>query len=88
MIKNKPKVSTLAIIRELKQETTIRLWKIRKEYLEKYYWEKPHYEVMNISHLLSKMSAKKQPKISYATRLKLTFTPTGLKTQWFYALSY
>ncbi len=33
VIKSEPKVSVLAIVRRLKQESTIRLWKTQKEYL-------------------------------------------------------
>jgi putative transposase len=39
LVKSKPKVSTLAIIRKLKRETTIRLWKTQKVYLKKYNWK-------------------------------------------------
>jgi len=35
LVKSKPKVCTLAIIRKLKQDTTIKLWKTQKEYLKK-----------------------------------------------------
>ena len=35
--KSETKVSTLAIILKLERETTIRLWKIQKKYLKKYY---------------------------------------------------
>ena len=38
MIKSEPKVSVLSIVRKLKQESTNRIWKTQKEYLEKYYW--------------------------------------------------
>lgn len=38
LIKSEPKISVLAIVRRLKQESTIRLWKTQKEYLRKYYW--------------------------------------------------
>jgi putative transposase len=38
LIKSELKVSVLAIVRRLKQESTIRLWKTQKEYLRKYYW--------------------------------------------------
>ena len=38
LIKSEPKVSVLAIVRRLKQESTIRIWKTQKEYLRKYYW--------------------------------------------------
>ena len=38
LIKSEPKVSVLAIVRRLKQESTIRLWKTQPEYLRKYYW--------------------------------------------------
>ena len=38
LIKSEPKVSVLAIVRRLKQESTIRLWRTQKEYLKKYYW--------------------------------------------------
>ena len=38
LIKSKPKVSVLSIVRKLKQESTNRIWKTQKDYLEKYYW--------------------------------------------------
>lgn len=38
LIKSEPKVSVLSIVRKLKQESTNRIWKTQKEYLEKYYW--------------------------------------------------
>jgi putative transposase len=38
LIKSEPKVSVLAIVRRLKQESTIRLWKTQNEYLRKFYW--------------------------------------------------
>jgi putative transposase len=38
LIKSEPKISVLAIVRRLKQESTIRLWKTQPEYLRKYYW--------------------------------------------------
>jgi putative transposase len=38
LIKSKPKISVLAMVRRLKQESTIRLWKTQQEYLRKYYW--------------------------------------------------
>lgn len=38
LIKSEPKVSVLSIVRKLKQESTNRLWKTQKDYLEKYYW--------------------------------------------------
>jgi len=38
LIKSEPKISVLAIVRRLKQESTIRLWKTQKEYLRKYHW--------------------------------------------------
>ena len=51
LVKSEPKVSTLAIIRKLKQETTIRLWKIQKEYLKKYYWKE--YTLLSDGYLAS-----------------------------------
>ncbi|MGB9927163.1 MAG: IS200/IS605 family transposase [Methanosarcina sp.] len=38
LIKSEPKVSVLSIVRKMKQESTNRIWKTQKEYLEKYYW--------------------------------------------------
>ncbi|OEU44055.1 IS200/IS605 family transposase [Methanosarcina sp. Ant1] len=38
LIKSEHKVNVLSIVRRLKQESTIRLWKTQKEYLRKYYW--------------------------------------------------
>ena len=38
LIKSEPKVSVLAIVRRLKQESTNKLWKTQKGYLKKYYW--------------------------------------------------
>jgi hypothetical protein len=53
-----PKINTLAIIQKLKQEITIRLWKLKKSISKKCYWENIHYGVMDNSHLLSKILAK------------------------------
>src|SRR5665648_224604 len=39
LVKSEPKISTLAIVRKLKQCTTISLWKTHKDYLKKYYWK-------------------------------------------------
>ncbi len=38
LIKSEPKISVLSIIRRLKQESTYRLWKAKREYLRKHYW--------------------------------------------------
>ncbi len=38
LIKSQPKISVLSIIRRLKQESTHRLWKAKREYLRKHYW--------------------------------------------------
>lgn len=38
LIKSEPKVSVVAIVRKLKQETTNRLWKSQSGYLKRYYW--------------------------------------------------
>jgi len=38
LVKSKPKVSILAIVRKLKQETTNRLWKNQGKYLKRFYW--------------------------------------------------
>lgn len=38
LMKSEPKVSILAIVRKLKQETTIRLWKSQGKYLKRFYW--------------------------------------------------
>ncbi len=37
LIKSQPKISVLSIIRRLKQESTHRLWKAKREYLRKHY---------------------------------------------------
>ena len=42
----------------------------------------------DISHFLSAMLTKKQPRITYEPWMKLTLTYTELKTQWFYTLAY
>lgn len=38
LIKSEPKVSILAIVRKLKQETTFRLWKTKESYLKRFFW--------------------------------------------------
>ena len=35
LIKSEPKISVLAIVRKIKQETTFQLWKNKKEYMQK-----------------------------------------------------
>ena len=85
LIKSEPKVSVLAIVRRLKQESTIRLWKTQKEYLRKYYWNESTYGVMDILLLQLEMLVKRQPNIIYGIRVKLTLISPELKTQGFYA---
>ena len=38
LVKSEPKVSVVAIVRKLKQETTNKLWKSQGKYLQKFYW--------------------------------------------------
>lgn len=38
MIESVPKISPLQIVRVLKQQSTIEIWKIYKKELSKYYW--------------------------------------------------
>ena len=38
LIKSQPKVSVVAIVRKLKQETKNKLWKSHNKYLKKFYW--------------------------------------------------
>ena len=38
LIKSQPKVSVVAIVRKLKQETTNRMWKSQGKYLKRFYW--------------------------------------------------
>ena len=37
LVKSKPKISVLSIVRKLKQLTTYRLWKTQKQYLKQFY---------------------------------------------------
>ena len=39
LVKSEPKVSILAIVRKLKQETTYRLWQTKESYLKKLFWK-------------------------------------------------
>jgi putative transposase len=65
LVKIKSTVSTLAIIRKLKQETTIRLWKKSKRVFERILLKK--HTLWNNGYFasLSPKLAKKQPKITY-----------------------
>lgn len=38
LVRSEPKISVLAIVRKLKQETTNRMWKSQGNYLKKFYW--------------------------------------------------
>ncbi len=38
LVKSAPKVSILSIVRKLKQETTVRLWKSQGSHLKRFYW--------------------------------------------------
>lgn len=85
LIKSEPKVSVLSIVRKLKQESTNRLWKTQKEYLESIIGVKIRYGVVVILLLLSEMLVKKLLNITYGIRVKLTLISPELKTQGFYA---
>jgi putative transposase len=38
LVRSEPKISVLAIVRKLKQETTNRMWKSQGNYLKRFYW--------------------------------------------------
>ena len=38
LVKSEPKISILSIVRKLKQERIIRLWKSQGKYLKRFYW--------------------------------------------------
>lgn len=38
LVRSEPKISVLAIVRKLKQETTNRMWKSQSNYLKRFYW--------------------------------------------------
>ena len=40
LVKSEPRISPLAIVRRLKQESTIRLWKAHEGILKKHFWKK------------------------------------------------
>ena len=40
MVETEPKISPLMIVRVLKQQSTINIWKTNKDYLRKHYWYK------------------------------------------------
>ena len=71
MIKSEPKVSVLSIVRKLKQESTNRIWKTQKEYLESIIGVKIRYGVMDILHLLSETLVKRQQNITYGIRVEV-----------------
>lgn len=57
------------IIRKLKQEITVSLWRTQKEYLKKYYWKErtlwpDRYFASSIGNV-----SEVQPKITYGTRV-------------------
>ncbi len=39
LVKSEPKISALMIVRKLKQETTVRMWKTHSRYLSRFYWK-------------------------------------------------
>jgi len=88
LVKSEPKVSILAIILKLKQETTIKYGKLKKRIGKKYYWKEIHYGLMDTSYLLSATLAEKQPRITYWARVEVEAYIHWPKTQWFYTLSY
>ena len=69
LVKSEPKVSILAIVLKLKQETTIKYGKLKKSIWKKYYWKEIYYGLMDTSYFLSATLAKKQPKITYWARV-------------------
>ena len=40
MVETEPKISPMMIIRVLKQQSTINIWKTNKDFLRRYYWYK------------------------------------------------
>lgn len=63
LIKSEPRISALMIVRRLKQETTIRMWRTQNAYLRKYYWAEhtlwsDGYFVCSIGNISKEMAAE------------------------------
>ena len=39
LVKSEPRISPLAIVRSLKQESTIQLWRVHERELKKHFWK-------------------------------------------------
>ena len=66
LIKSQPKISVLSIIRRLKQESTHRLWKAKREYLRKHYWGEN--TLWNDGHFLSTIGNVSKEAVEYYIR--------------------
>src|SRR5712691_817559 len=90
LVKSEPRISPLAIVRRLKQESTIQLWRAHERELKKHFGRKGHSGVMDTFAALLATQARKQ----YANALRVkgkkrrfiheakdfvVFTPTAYK---------
>ena len=86
LIKYKPKVSILQIVRRLKQISTINIWKSHKIQLSKHFWNEIRFGQTDTSLVvLDKFLRRLLKSIN---KIKGRLTSTELKTQWFYTQTY
>jgi putative transposase len=59
LVKSEPRISPLAIVRKLKQESTVRRWRVHERDLKKYFWKERTFGVMDTFVALSQETIKK-----------------------------
>ena len=83
LVKSEPRISSLAIVRALKQESTIQLWQRHEKELKKHFWKERTFGAMAISAALLEMQAKKPSASISKVKGEAWRSSTRLKTSWF-----
>ena len=88
LVKSEPRISPLAIVRKLKQESTIQLWQRHEKELKSTSGRKGHFGVMAISAAPLEMQAKKPSASISKVKGEVRRSSTRLKTSWFSHRAY
>jgi hypothetical protein len=87
-VASEARISPLAIVRKLKQESTIQLWQRHEKEVKKHFWKERTFGVMAISAAPLEMQAKKPSASIAKVKGEVRRSSTRLKTSWFSHRAY
>jgi hypothetical protein len=87
-VKSEARISPLAMVRTLKQASTIQLWQRHEKEVKKHFWKERTFGVMAISAVPLERQAKKPSASISKVKGEVRRSSTRLKTSWFSHRAY